>query len=91
MYLCWLHAVLLLHAGILMRRLAANLAVPQEFYSTLSLWDDLVDPVFDGVGLAGFKSRANAFLFYSILLLGIIGRIYCIRQSINALSNLLMH
>ena len=25
------------------------------------LWNDLVDPVFDGVGLAGFKSRANAF------------------------------
>ena len=27
-----------------------------------SLWSDLVDPVFDGVGLAGFKSRSNAFL-----------------------------
>ena len=26
------------------------------------LWNDLVDPVFDGVGLAGFKSRSNAFL-----------------------------
>ena len=26
------------------------------------LWNDLSDPVFDGVGLAGFKSRANAFL-----------------------------
>ena len=25
-------------------------------------WNDLVDPVFDGVGLAGFKSRSNAFL-----------------------------
>ena len=25
-------------------------------------WNDLADPVFDGVGLAGFKSRANAFL-----------------------------
>ena len=24
--------------------------------------NDLADPVFDGVGLAGFKSRANAFL-----------------------------
>ena len=23
---------------------------------------DLVDPVFDGVGLAGFKSRSDAFL-----------------------------
>ena len=26
------------------------------------LWNDIVDPVFDGVELAGFKSRANAFL-----------------------------
>ena len=26
------------------------------------LWNDLGDPVFDGVGLAGFKSRVNAFL-----------------------------
>ena len=26
------------------------------------LWNNLSDPVFDGVGLAGFKSRANAFL-----------------------------
>ena len=29
---------------------------------SLSLWNDLADPVFDGVGLAGFKNRANAFL-----------------------------
>ena len=27
-----------------------------------SLWNDVVDLVFDGVGLAGFKSRSNAFL-----------------------------
>ena len=27
-----------------------------------SLWNDLSDPMFDGVGLEGFKSRANAFL-----------------------------
>ena len=27
-----------------------------------SLWNDFRDPVFDGVGLEGFKSRANAFL-----------------------------
>ena len=26
-----------------------------------SLWNDLNVYVFDGVGLAGFKSRANAF------------------------------
>ena len=30
---------------------------------SVSLWNDLADPVFDGVGLAGFKSRAYAFLF----------------------------
>ena len=27
---------------------------------SVSLWNDLSDPVFDGVGLAVFKSRANA-------------------------------
>ena len=26
------------------------------------LWNDLANPVFDGVGLAGFKSRTNAFI-----------------------------
>ena len=29
----------------------------------VSFWNDLADPIFDGVGLAGFKSRANAFVF----------------------------
>ena len=29
---------------------------------SVSLWNDLSDPMFDGVGLEGFKSRANAFL-----------------------------
>ena len=29
---------------------------------SVSLWNDLSDPVFDGVGLSGFNSRANAFL-----------------------------
>ena len=29
---------------------------------SVSLWNDLGDPVFVGVGLAGFKSRANALL-----------------------------
>ena len=28
---------------------------------SVSLWIDLAGPVFDGVGLAGFKSRANVF------------------------------
>ena len=29
---------------------------------SVSFWNDLADPIFDGVILAGFKSRANAFL-----------------------------
>ena len=29
---------------------------------SVSLWNDLANPVFDGVGLLGFKSRANASL-----------------------------
>ena len=29
---------------------------------SVSLWNDFADPVFDSVGLAGFKSGANAFL-----------------------------
>ena len=28
----------------------------------VSLWNNLGDPVFDGVGLVGFKNRANALL-----------------------------
>ena len=40
-----------------------NLAVPPDFYSlSVSLWNDLGDHVFCGVGLAGFKSRVYAFL-----------------------------
>ena len=39
----------------------------QQYHRTfvplsVSLWNALSDPVFDGVGLVGFKSRANAFL-----------------------------
>ena len=33
---------------------------------SVSLWNDLADPVLDDVGLAGFKSRANAF-FISLI------------------------
>ena len=29
---------------------------------SVSLWNDLANPVYDGVGLASFKSRVNAFL-----------------------------
>ena len=54
---CRLHAVLWSHIGTLMRRLTADL-IPLS----VSLWNDLANPVFDGVGLAGSKSRANASL-----------------------------
>ena len=30
--------------------------------TSVSLLNDLADPVFEGVGLAGFKGRENAFL-----------------------------
>ena len=29
---------------------------------SVSLWNNLGDPLFNGVGLSGFKSRANAFI-----------------------------
>ena len=35
---------------------------------SVSLWNDLADPVFDGVGLAGFTSRAYALLLAQLLL-----------------------
>ena len=34
----------------------------QDFFLlSVSLWNDLADPVFEGVRLSGFKCRANAF------------------------------
>ena len=38
------------------------LSIAEALCPSVSLWNDLSDPVFDGVGQAGFKSRANAFL-----------------------------
>ena len=71
---CGLHAVPRSHIGVLMCRLAAEPAKP--FFSlSVHLWNDLADPVFDGVGLAGFKSRARLlywpkliYPYYSLLL-----------------------
>ena len=34
---------------------------------SVSLWNDLSDPVFDGVGLSRFKSRVNVSLFTYLL------------------------
>ena len=31
---------------------------------SVSLWNDLVDPVFNGVGLAGSKSKTNVFFYW---------------------------
>ena len=64
---CWLHAVLWSHNGTLMHRLAAEpRSATRFFYSPLGVPLErscYYNPVFDGVGLAGFKSRANDFLF----------------------------
>ena len=62
---CALHAVLWSHIGTLMRLLAAEPRSTSGFFSPL--WNDLCDPLFDGVGLAGFKSRANALLSAKLL------------------------
>ena len=34
---------------------------------SVSLWNDLDEPVFDGVGLEGFKSRAMQFLLVGLI------------------------
>ena len=67
-----LHAVFGSHIDTLIHRLAAEpiqyrTNTEQQYSRTfilfsVSLWNDLASPVFDGVGLAGFKSRANASL-----------------------------
>ena len=41
--------------------------VPLSVSLTMVPRNDLADPVFDGVGLAGFKSRANILLTYAAL------------------------
>ena len=43
---------------------------------SVSLWNDLVDPVFDGVALVGFKSRSNAFLLAYLLSLFVSSTIF---------------
>ena len=53
----------LVDIGILIRLSAAYKSAQRTFiHLSVSLWNDLADPVFDGVGLVGFMSRANAFL-----------------------------
>ena len=69
LYLCRmsqfeLHELLWSYIGIHMRILATEPRRTAEplFSSQVSLWNHLSDPVFDSVGLAGFKSRVNVFL-----------------------------
>ena len=65
---CVLHAVLWSLICVLMCLFAEELHSTADFYFPLNIsaeqswW-----PVFDGVGLAGFKSRANAFLLAYLL------------------------
>ena len=63
---CGLHVVLLSHIGTLMRLLAAEpLSIAGHLFPGQYLMHverSYSDLVLDGVGLAGFKSRANAFL-----------------------------
>ena len=62
-YQCGLHVVFWSHVGIL---ICASSLQTSQYHRTfiplpVSLWNKLADPVFDGVGLTGFKSRATAF------------------------------
>ena len=58
---CGLHAVLWSNICTLMH--CRTLQYSRTFIPfSVSPWNDLAKPVFDGVGLAGFKSRANASL-----------------------------
>ena len=64
------------HIGKLMCLLAAEPAQYRRTFTPLSvsLWNDLAYPVFNGVGLSIFKSRANA---NAILLTLATGSIFC--------------
>ena len=65
---CGLHAVLWSHIGILISLLTAEPpCTAGPLFHSVSLWNNLADPVFDGVGLAGFKSRVNVFYLPKLL------------------------
>ena len=58
------HSPLVAHLYTYAKPHCRTLQYSRTFISfSVSLWNDLANPVFDGVGLAGFKSRANASLF----------------------------
>ena len=57
------HGALVAHRYTYAQPRCRTLQYSRTFISfSLSLWNDLASSVFDGVGLAGFKSRANASL-----------------------------
>ena len=62
---CGLLVVVSSLIGTLMNRLAVELRLS---FRSVSLWNDLASAAFDGVGLAGFKSRANVFFYWPELL-----------------------
>ena len=58
-----INIVILFNYGNIHRNVVPHIPCRRTFIPvSVSLWNDVGDPVFDGVGLAGFKSRANAFL-----------------------------
>ena len=57
------HGALVAHSHLFMPPRCRTSQYRSSFVPlSVSLWNDLRDLVFDGVGQAGFKSRANAFL-----------------------------
>ena len=67
---------------LIMRLLAARTSLYRMtlnlLLSMVSLWNGLTDPVFDGVGLPGFKGRADAvFVFYCFPFLSFYWLVLC--------------
>ena len=61
------HGAVIAHRSI-MRLLAAEPCMSRSFIPlSVFLWNDLGDPVLDGVGQASFKSRANVLLLANLL------------------------
>ena len=90
---CGLHAALIAHRFTYAPPRCRTSWYRRTFFPlSVSLWNDLGGPAFDGVGLAGFKSRANClfidlaarsllspavFPFSSFILwVGIVGRVF---------------
>ena len=63
----WLHAVLWSHIGILTPPCRTSQFRWSFILHSVSMLNNLADPVFDVVGLAGFKSRANVFYWPKLL------------------------